>query len=150
MFKRKTTAINPDTTDTLIGEGTIFEGRIKSEASIRIEGQIIGDIESGGDVIIGENGSAQSNIASRDLILAGRLTGNAEIQGKLTIRPTGILIGNLSAQSLIIESGGVFQGNSHMAVKEQAAASAKAPAAEAAEESAAVSAVTDSSSLKAW
>lgn len=121
MFKRKSATINPDTTDTLIGVGTIFEGKIKSEASIRVEGHVIGDVESNGDVTIGENGFARSNISSRDLILAGKLTGNVEVQGKLTIRPTGTLIGNLSAQSLIIESGGVFQGNSNMSAKETVA-----------------------------
>ncbi|MDQ6419729.1 polymer-forming cytoskeletal protein [Paenibacillus sp. LHD-117] len=116
MFKNKpgTGKINPDTTDTLIGEGTIFEGKIRSEASIRIEGSIMGDIMSSGDVIIGENGVANSNINARDLILAGQLNGDADVRGKLTINSTGVLNGNISASSLIIESGGVFNGSSKM------------------------------------
>lgn len=116
MFKNKSGAgkINPDSTDTLIGEGTIFEGKIRSEASIRIEGNVIGDIASGGDVIIGENGVANSNISSRDLVLAGQLNGDAEVRGKLTISSTGVLNGNITAASLIIESGGVFNGSSKM------------------------------------
>lgn len=116
MFKSKPSSgkINPDSTDTLIGEGTIFEGIIKSEASIRIEGSIIGDIMSSGDVIIGENGSISSNVTARDLVLAGQLSGNVEVSGKLTICATGVLNGNISAQSLIIEAGGVFNGSSKM------------------------------------
>lgn len=116
MFKNKSGAgkINPDSTDTLIGEGTSFEGKIRTEASIRIEGNIIGDITSGGDVIIGENGVANSNISSRDLVLAGQLNGNVEVRGKLTIGSTGVLNGNIAAASLIIESGGVFNGSSKM------------------------------------
>jgi len=113
MFKSKSGSgkINPDTTDTLIGEGTIFEGKLRSEASIRIEGSIIGDISSNGDVIIGENGVANSNLSARDLVLAGQLNGDAEIRGKLTISSTGVLNGNITAASLIIESGGVFNGS---------------------------------------
>ncbi|MFD0588957.1 polymer-forming cytoskeletal protein [Paenibacillus sp. GCM10027627] len=116
MFKSKLGGpkINPDSTDTLIGEGTVFEGKIKSEAGIRVEGTIIGDIVSSGDVIIGESGSAKSNVTARDLVLAGQLNGNAEIRGKLTICATGVLNGNISAQSLIIEAGGVFNGSSKM------------------------------------
>ncbi|GKU76323.1 polymer-forming cytoskeletal protein [Paenibacillus sp. L3-i20] len=115
MFKSKSGGkINPDSTDTLIGEGTIFEGNIKSEASIRIEGTIIGDIISDGDIIIGENGSVTSNVSSRDLVLAGKLNGHAEVKGKLTICSTGTLNGNIIAQSLIIESGGIFNGSSKM------------------------------------
>lgn len=145
MFKSKSAKINPDTTDTLIGEGTVFEGKIKSEASIRVEGCVIGDIESTGDVTIGENGSARSNISARDLILAGQLTGNVEVRGKLIIRATGSLIGNLSAHSLLIESGGVFQGNSKMAVKEMISAPVKADPVEVD-----IQAPVDNAPLKSW
>lgn len=118
MFKSKPASgkINPDSTDTLIGEGTLFEGKIRTEASIRIEGTINGDIISSGDVIIGENGCANSNVTARDLVLAGQLNGDVEVRGKLTICASGVLNGNIAAQSLIIESGGVFNGNSKMPV----------------------------------
>ncbi|TXK76357.1 polymer-forming cytoskeletal protein [Paenibacillus sp. N3.4] len=117
MFKSKKNNMNPNTTDTLIGEGTIFEGRIKSEASIRVEGSITGDIECAGDVIIGEQGSVKSNISARDVILAGTVQGNIVTKGKLTITSTGSLQGNISAASFIIEEGGLFQGTSKMDTK---------------------------------
>lgn len=101
-------------TDTLIGEGTLFEGRIKSDASIRIEGQITGDVDCAGDVTIGENGVVKSNVIARNVILAGSVHGNVLCKGKLTIRATGKLYGNTTAQSLIIDEGGVFQGTSKM------------------------------------
>lgn len=127
MFKGNKNKLSPDTTDTLIGAGTVFEGTIKSEAGIRVEGKVIGDIESKGDVIIGENGTAHSNICARNLILAGQLTGNAEATGKLTICAKGSLIGNVTAQSFIIEAGGVFNGTSRMTVNKTEAASEKLP-----------------------
>jgi cytoskeletal protein CcmA (bactofilin family) len=117
MFKKGKHLMNPNTTDTLIGEGTSFEGRIKSEASIRIEGGITGDIDCAGDVIIGEHGVVKSNIAARDVVLAGSVTGNITTKGKLTITSTGSLHGNISAASFIIEEGGVFQGSSKMETK---------------------------------
>jgi cytoskeletal protein CcmA (bactofilin family) len=117
MFKGKKQALNPNTTDTLVGEGTTFEGRIKSEASLRIEGQLTGDIECTGDVIVGEKGSVKSNIAARDVTIAGTVHGNVVTKGKLTITSTGSLHGNISAASFIIEEGGVFQGTSKMESK---------------------------------
>jgi cytoskeletal protein CcmA (bactofilin family) len=114
MFKGKRNTGDLNKTDTLIGEGTVFEGKIKSEASIRIEGQITGDVDCAGDVIVGENGVVKSNIQARDVILAGTVTGNILCKGKLTIRPSGKLYGNTTAQSLIIDEGGVFQGMSKM------------------------------------
>jgi cytoskeletal protein CcmA (bactofilin family) len=122
MFKSKKTKIDPNMTDTLIGEGSVFEGKIKSGAGIRIEGQIVGDIDCAGDVTIGEHGIARSNILARNIILAGQVAGNISAKGKLTIKATGQLQGNLSALELSIESGGIFQGSSKMDFKETPAA----------------------------
>lgn len=114
MFKKNKAKINPNTTDTLIGEGSVFEGRIKSEASLRVEGQLTGDVECLGDVTIGEHGLVKSNISARDIIIAGAVHGNVVTKGILTITSTGQLYGNTSAHSLIIEEGGIFQGASKM------------------------------------
>ncbi|TVY02942.1 bactofilin family protein [Cohnella terricola] len=117
MFKGKKKAkIDPNTTDTLIGEGTTFEGKIKSEAGLRIEGQMIGDIDCAGDITIGENGIARSHVKARNVVIAGQVMGNVSASAKLTIKATGQLHGNLSAHELSIESGGVFQGSSNMDV----------------------------------
>ncbi|RUS48728.1 polymer-forming cytoskeletal protein [Cohnella sp. AR92] len=112
---------DPSKTDTLIGEGSVFEGKITSHASIRLEGEIIGDIECEGDVTIGEKGSAHSNITARNVFLAGTITGNVTAKGKLLIKESGVLHGDLQAQELAVEPGGVFRGTSRMEVKESAA-----------------------------
>lgn len=114
MFNKKKARLDPNSTDTLIGEGTVFEGRIKSEAGIRIEGQLTGDIECTGDVIVSEKGVLHSNITAREVIIAGTVTGNITTQSKLSISATGKLTGNISAYTFIIEEGGQFQGTSTM------------------------------------
>src|SRR5690606_5739962 len=106
--------INPNTTDTLIGEGSTFEGRIRSDASLRVEGTIIGDIDCVGDVTIGENGQAKSNVTARNVTIAGIVQGNVNTRGLLTITSTGQLLGNTLSHSLIIAEGGIFQGVSKM------------------------------------
>ncbi|MFD0674036.1 polymer-forming cytoskeletal protein [Cohnella sp. GCM10027633] len=156
MFKNsKKAKIDPNSTDTLIGEGSAFEGRIKSEAGLRVEGQIVGDIECEGDVTVGENGIARSNVKARNVIIAGQVTGNVSASGKLTIKATGKLHGNLAALELSIESGGIFHGQSKMDVKD---VPAPAPAAEEKAQSwestetkhAAAAAESAASVLKTW
>src|SRR5690554_3769352 len=110
MFKKKKIKINPNTTDTLIGEGSTFEGRIRSEASLRIEGTIIGDMDCVGDVTVGEHGQAKSNVTARNVTIAGIVQGNVNTRGLLTITSTGQLLGNTLSHSLIIAKGGIFQG----------------------------------------
>lgn len=116
MFAKKK-PLNPNTTDTLIGEGSTFEGKIKSEASIRIEGHIVGDVECAGDVTVGESGVVKSNIAARSVIVAGIVQGNVVAKGTLRIMATGQLLGNATSLALIIDEGGVFQGFSRMESK---------------------------------
>ncbi|TCZ76378.1 polymer-forming cytoskeletal protein [Paenibacillus albiflavus] len=117
MFKSKNNPMNPNTTDTLIGEGTIFEGTIKSSATIRIEGTITGSIECSGDVMIGEKGNVKCNISARDVVLAGKLHGDVTTKGKIVIASTGQLYGNVSTPSFTIQEGGIFHGISTMHTK---------------------------------
>ncbi|MBM7568032.1 bactofilin family protein [Paenibacillus sacheonensis] len=115
MFKFwKRDKISTLLTDTFIGEGTIVEGAIRSAGSVRLEGQLRGDVFSEGDVVLGESAFAISNITARNVFLAGQVTGNVRISGKLTIAATGKLYGDLDAATIAIEEGGVFQGNSAM------------------------------------
>lgn len=107
--------IDPNATDTLIGEGSIFEGKLKSSASVRIEGQMNGDIECSGDVTIGEKGNVNSDIISaRNITIAGQVNGNVQASNKLTITAKGKLYGNIAAASLSIEEGSIFEGTSRM------------------------------------
>lgn len=120
MFAKKQ-KMDPGSTDTLIGEGSSFEGTLRSQASIRLEGEIAGDIECAGDVIIGEKGSARSNVTARNVVLAGTVHGNIQASGTLTIKGSGKLYGNLTVRELLIEAGGIFHGNSRMSGPEQPA-----------------------------
>jgi cytoskeletal protein CcmA (bactofilin family) len=117
MFKGKNKQMNPNITDTLVGEGSHFEGRIKSDASLRIEGMVTGDMECTGDVIVGEHGVVKSNILARNIIIAGSVHGNIMTKGILKITATGKLYGNTTAASLMIDEGGIFQGTSKMEAK---------------------------------
>lgn len=130
MLGKKKKKLNPNTTDTLIGEGSVFEGRINSEASLRVEGQITGDIDCLGDVTVGEGGIARSNITARHVTIAGEVHGNVTTNGVLTITATGKLYGNVNVQSLIIAEGGVFEGQSRMNAAPEAKEREKKPSAQ--------------------
>ncbi|WP_055105687.1 bactofilin family protein [Paenibacillus ihumii] len=137
MFKTKAIPVklDPDTTDTLVGEGSSFEGNIKSDASIRIEGEVTGDIECKGDVTIGEKGRVKSNITARNVIVAGTVTGDIQTKSKLSITSTGKLYGNITVASLSVEEGSIFEGSSRMSSQPETASSANQEAAAASQTS---------------
>lgn len=162
MFKNtKPVKLDPNTTDTLVGEGSIFEGKIKSGASVRVEGQVHGDIDCEGDVIVGEKGVLQSNIMARNVIIAGVVNGNVQARCKLSITSKGKLYGNISAASLSIDEGSIFEGTSRMeghsepfslvaATQETASAQSGATPAEPASAAAARPSKSEEATYKTW
>lgn len=127
MFKKEDRAANPDSTDTLIGEKSMVEGNIASKASLRIEGKLKGDIRCEGDVTIGKNGIAHSNIFARNVINAGTIDGSVTAEGILTITATGRMVGDINVRSLSVAEGGIFQGTSKMDARTEAKQKAADP-----------------------
>ncbi|KJK31844.1 polymer-forming cytoskeletal protein [Paenibacillus polymyxa] len=115
MFKESKKKLStPATTDTLLANGTSFEGTIEAEANIRIDGHFQGDIYSTRTVVIGESAVVRSDIIARDVILAGKVFGSITTEGRLTITSTGELYGNTATPTLVISEGGVLNGTSQM------------------------------------
>ncbi|GAA0388481.1 polymer-forming cytoskeletal protein [Paenibacillus motobuensis] len=101
-------------TDTLIGQGSIVEGKIQCESNVRIDGAFHGEIDCKGQVIVGESGEARSNIIGANIIVAGHVVGDISTKGKLTITSSGQVDGNVSVSKLIILEGGLLNGVSTM------------------------------------
>jgi cytoskeletal protein CcmA (bactofilin family) len=112
MFKDNKKA--PRLTDTLIGQGSLIEGKLECKTNLRVEGQIHGEIDCQGQVIIGETGEAMSNIKGTDVIVAGKVVGDVSTTGKLTITASGQVDGNVDVARLIIVEGGLLNGASKM------------------------------------
>jgi cytoskeletal protein CcmA (bactofilin family) len=105
------------TIETVIGENTVCDGILSCETNLRVEGKVIGDIQCTGEVMIGEHAVVESTISAKDIVIAGTVHGNVSAKGRLTILPTGQLIGSIEADVLQVAEGGVFLGNCTMAQK---------------------------------
>ena len=106
-------------TDTIIGQGTSFEGTIHTEANLRIEGQFKGVIFSQGEVIVGEYGILHSEIQARSLTIVGHVIGDVKIFGRLIITSSGSLEGKAATQSIVIQEGGVLNGSCQMLTEQE-------------------------------
>ncbi|QHW30841.1 polymer-forming cytoskeletal protein [Paenibacillus rhizovicinus] len=111
MFKESRKS---DYAETSIGQGTHVEGKLASDGSIRIEGEFRGDIECKSDVIVGEYGVARAGIIANDLTVSGKVYGDVNVKGRLTITASGQLHGNVLAHTILIQDGGIYNGNCRM------------------------------------
>lgn len=101
-------------TDTLIGKDSKVEGKIICQTSLRIEGQVEGDVVCEGDVVLGKNAIARSTITARNVVNSGTIHGAIHSEGTLMIADTGQMYGDIKVASLTIASGGIFEGMSMM------------------------------------
>jgi len=103
-----------DNIKTFIAEGVEFKGQIQSKGSIRVDGTVDGVIDVQGDLIIGPTGLLKGEVRAGNIILAGKLEGNPTASGKVEITSTGQLSGDVKCSVIIIEEGGLLEGNTKM------------------------------------
>ncbi len=97
-----------------IGKGTVVEGNISTESSIRIDGKIKGSLTCKNTLTIGENGEIDGDVKATNAIIGGRVKGKVIIQEKLVLESKSSLNGELKAKKLIIDEGATFDGTSNM------------------------------------
>ena len=99
---------------SIIGPGTVVNGDINSQSSIRVEGEVIGKINSKETVIIQENGKVKAEIRATQVIVSGEVQGNIFATERLEITASGKVIGDITAPRVSIAEGVVFDGKCTM------------------------------------
>lgn len=120
MFKKDQLETPPDKVNTVIGKDTHLKGSLRAKGLIRIDGEMEGDVHTQGDVVIGESGRVALDLKARNVAVAGRFEGTLEAEGKLEIRSSGIVIGSVKTNGLLVDDGAVLAGTMEMKRKDQA------------------------------
>jgi len=112
---------------TIIGQGAKLEGTVVSAGSLRIDGQVKGQVNADGDVMLAPTSQVEADIRAQNVSVAGRFKGSIVVKGRAEIARGGRVDGNITSKTLVIEDGAIFQGQSTM--DQQAAAQGGQPAA---------------------
>ena len=109
--------------NSIVGEGTKFVGDLELNGLLRIDGDFIGTITTGGKVLIGKNGRAECTITADTVVIGGVVKGDIVCKEKVVILSTGMLIGNVSTPRLISEDGVILNGFCMIACADESSAS---------------------------
>ena len=101
--------------ETVIGEQAEFNGTLKSEGSVRIEGKVDGTIEVEGYLSMGENAVIKADINVGSITISGTVEGNIVCEERVQLVAPGRLKGNVTASDLTIGEGAFFDGQCRMA-----------------------------------
>jgi cytoskeletal protein CcmA (bactofilin family) len=99
---------------TVVGVGARLDGNVVSAGSLRIDGQVKGQINADGDVTLSPQSQVEADIRAQNVSVAGRFKGNIAVKGKAHLARGGRVDGNITSKTLVVEEGGIFHGQSIM------------------------------------
>ena len=99
---------------TIIGKGSVFEGKLNVEHTLRVDGKFTGDIVTTDTLIVGKEGTINGNVEAKMLIVGGKLQGTAKIKDKIILETKSEFHGEMRTSRLVIDEGAVFDGRCSM------------------------------------
>jgi cytoskeletal protein CcmA (bactofilin family) len=106
---------------TILGKGSRVEGKLTFDGSVRLDGEIEGEIDAQESVLIGESAVVSAQIRANTVIIKGEVSGDVTARKRVELRAPAKLIGNISTPSLVIQEGVVFEGHCSMGTAENKA-----------------------------
>ena len=94
----------------LIAAGTVFEGKIRTPGSIRVDGRVLGDIMATQNISIGATGDINGNISAKNVTIGGKITGSIIAQEKMVFESSAVVRGEIRSAKLVINEGAVYDG----------------------------------------
>jgi cytoskeletal protein CcmA (bactofilin family) len=118
MFGKKenSSPANPKAMNQL-GQGTVINGEINSDADIRIDGTVKGNVISKGKIVLGATGQIEGDIRSENAYVEGRVNGKVEVADLLILSKTAFVNGDIMIKKLVVEEGAKFNGKCTMGVQ---------------------------------
>ena len=104
--------MNPgDSAAAVIGKSVEIRGEVKGNEDLVVDGHVEGTITlSDSRLTVGPNANVQANVAARDVVVLGTLTGNITATGRVELRQGSQLLGDIRAARLSIEENANFSG----------------------------------------
>ncbi len=105
------------TLNTIIGRGTLFEGTMKVENSVRVDGVFKGELTCSGALTVSQSGEAYAHLEGKDIYINGIVRGTVDAE-KVRLDSQARFIGDINANALSVSEGAIFHGSCSMDIEE--------------------------------
>jgi cytoskeletal protein CcmA (bactofilin family) len=108
---RREKSMKPAEGSTVIGKSVIIRGDLSGNEDLYLDGDIEGTITlTESRLTIGPNARVRADITVRDVIVFGLLTGNVQATGRVDLRQSASVNGDILAGRLSIEESAILKG----------------------------------------
>ncbi len=101
--------------ETIIGPSVKVKGDFHGQGNIIVAGEVEGSLQSGNKLQVKDKAKVVADIKAKDAIIGGTVQGNIVVDGYLELTSTAVVNGDITASSLSIARGAVFNGRCTMA-----------------------------------
>jgi len=108
-LSKKSMSVSSEKFETLIGRTTVIQGTLILVDSVRIDGKVLGNIETSPGskitVAIGPTGEVTGDITAHRIMVAGKVAGHIFAAERVEFQKDSLVNGDVSYGSISIEHG---------------------------------------------
>ena len=98
-------------TTNRIVEGTSIKGNIISHADFRLDGELVGNFQSNGKIVIGPAGNIIGDIVCKNADIEGKFDGKIQVTEVLNVKSKASIHGEVQCGKLSVEPGADFSAS---------------------------------------
>ncbi len=107
LFSTEDSSIN-----NLLNKGSFIRGNVRIAGFIRIDGDLDGNLECSGDVVIGEKARVKGNITARAVTISGGIVcGDIWAPESVHLFSSSVVLGDVQTHSFMADSNVIFNGH---------------------------------------
>lgn len=99
---------------SVIGVGSTYRGPLHGDGDYVIHGSVVGDCDVGGVLLLARGGHWNGTIRARDVVIAGEVVGNIAAAGRVELRSSARIRGNIEGPVIAIAEGAQHEGEIRM------------------------------------
>ncbi|MDR0759106.1 MAG: polymer-forming cytoskeletal protein [Treponema sp.] len=96
--------------NTMIGPGTSVDGDVDSAGFTRVDGNLRGDLNAKGRIVVGKDARLRSNVSGTAVTVGGVIFGHVLASERLTVLSTGIVLGDVITRCIQADDGCLIHG----------------------------------------
>lgn len=96
--------------NTMVGPGAFVTGDLKLEGFTRVDGDIYGNLETTGKLIIGENARIRGSVTARSAIVIGIVEGDILAPESVHLFSSAVVLGDVISRRIKAEEKVVIEG----------------------------------------
>lgn len=97
--------------NTMIGGGSAFSGDLRVSGGMMIDGDVDGNIEISGNIIVAERARVRGNITAKSAIISGIVIGDIKAPESIKLMSSSTVIGDVSTRKLHVADKVVLHGH---------------------------------------